>query len=181
MIPRAARCLPAILPIVLAGCSDAGGYPSLALRDYERGEGRVCGTAEPAAPAPEPAAPALPPASADLRSRLDGLVSAAEESDRQFKAQQGTAEGAVARAAGSATASDSWASAQIALARLETARSGAVGALAELDSLYADARNSVPDAISPSAAAIAEARERVSDLVTRQDSAVAGLSARLRS
>ncbi|HKT85135.1 MAG TPA: hypothetical protein VJQ77_03495 [Novosphingobium sp.] len=181
MIRRSLRCLPAILPLVLAACSNAGGYPSLALRDFEHGNGRVCGTAKPAAPAPEPEAPPLPPASADLRSRLDGLVSAARQADRQFKAQQGTAESAVARGAGTATASDSWASAQIALGKLETVRNAAVAALAELDSLYAEARNSAPDEISPSAEAIAEARSQVSELVARQDGVIAALSARLRS
>lgn len=181
MIRRAACCLPAILPLALAACSDAGGYPSLALRDYERDGGRVCGTARPAAPAPEPEAPPLPPASADLRTRLDGLVSAAQEADRQFRAQERDAGSAVTRAAGTAAASDSWASAQIAVGKLETTRNAAVAALAELDSLYAEARDAAPDAISPSAEAIAEARSRVSELVTRQDSVVASLSARLRS
>jgi len=181
MIRRAATRLPAILPLLLAACSNAGGYPSLALRDYEQGSGRVCGTAKPAAAAPEPEAPTLPPASADLRSRLDGLVSAAQEADQQFKAQQGTAEGAVKLAAGAATASDSWASAQIAVGKLETSRNAAVAALAELDSLYADARNSAPDQISPSAEAVGEARNQVSELVTRQNSVVTGLSSRLGS
>src|SRR3546814_9027318 len=94
MIRRAATRLPAILPLLLAACSNAGGYPSLALRDYEQVSGRVCGTAKPAAAAPEPEAPTLPPASADLRSRLAGLVSAAPEAHQQLKAQKGTAEGA---------------------------------------------------------------------------------------
>lgn len=181
MIRRAARCLPAILPIVLAGCSDAGGYPSLALRDYERSGGRVCGTAKPVLPASEPEAPPLPPPSADLRSRLDGLVSAAQQAERQFEAQQRVAESAVTRASGTATASDSWSSAQVALAKLETTRHPALAALADLDTLYAEARNAAPDKISPSAEAIGEARSRVSELVSRQDSVVAGLAARLRS
>lgn len=181
MIRRTARCLPAILPLLLAACADTGGYPSLALRDYERGSERACGTAKPVVAASEPAAPALPPASADLRSRLDGLVSAAQEADRQFQAQQATAERAVARTAGAAPASDPWASAQVALAKLETTRSAAVAALAELDMLYADARNSAPDEISPSTEAIGDARSRVSELVARQDGVIAALSARLRT
>lgn len=181
MIRRATVCLPAILPLMLAACSNAGGYPSLALRDYEGSSERVCGTAKPAVAIPQPEAPVLPPASADLRSRLDGLVSAAEQADQQFKAQRGAAEGAIARAMGAATASDSWASAQVAVGKLETSRNAAVAALAELDSLYADARNSTPDEISPSAEAIAQARNQVNDLVTRQNSVVTGLSTRLGS
>lgn len=171
MIRATLRCLPAIVPLVLAACSSAGGYPSLALRDVER----IAARSEPKAETP------LPPPSADLVSRLSGLVSGAEAADRQFRDLQGSTATTVARAAGATAASDSWASAQIALAKLETSRSSAVAALAELDTLYADARNAEPAGTSPSAEAIAEARKQVSDLVADQNGVIAGLSARLRS
>lgn len=177
MICAIVRFLPAILPFVAAACSDAGGYPSLAQRDVER----LTGTATPVAGAPGRETPALPPASAELSTRLDGLVSAAQEADRQFKAQQGSAESAIARAAGAAITSDPWSTAQIALANLETSRSAAIAALAELDTLYADARNAAPVEVSPTAGAIAEARTKVHELVAREDGVIAGLSARLSS
>lgn len=171
MIRATLRCLPAIVPLVLAACSSAAGYPSLGLRDVER----IAARSEPAD------MPILPPPSSDLVRRLSGLVSAAQAADRQFRDQQGSTAAAVSRAAGAAAASDSWASAQIALGKLESSRSPAVAALAELDTLYADARNAEPAGISPSAEAIADARERVSDLVAQQNGVIAGLSARLRS
>lgn len=172
MIRATLRCLPAIVPLVLTACSSAGGYPSLALRDVER----IAARSEPGAETP-----ILPPPSSDLVRRLSGLVSAAQAADRQFRDQQGSTAAAVSRAAGATAASDSWASAQVALAKLETSRSGAVAALAELDTLYADARNAEPAGVSPSAEAIAEARKQVSELVGRQNEAIASLSARLRS
>ena len=171
MIRATLRCLPAIVPLVLTACSSAAGYPSLALRDVERIAAR--------SPAAE--TPPLPPPSADLVSRLSGLVSAAQAADRQFRDQQGGTAAAVSRAAGATAASDSWASAQVSLAKLDTSRSEAVAALAELDTLYADTRNAEPAGVSPSAQAIAEAREQVSDLVAQQNGVIAGLSARLRS
>jgi hypothetical protein len=166
--------LPALAP--LSACSSTGdGYPSLAPRAGER----IAGSARPAQGTEQPEAPPLPPPGTDLVTRLAGLVSAAEAADRQFAARQGDAERAVARAAGAATASDAWAGAQIALAKLETSRSAAVAALAELDGLYADARNAAPAQTSPSAAVIAEAQAPVSTLVTRQNAIIARLSARL--
>jgi hypothetical protein len=175
MIRATARFLPALLPLAMAACSTTGDYPSLNQRDFERIGGRV----EPVAAEAQPEAPKLPPASADLVTRLDGLLSAAREADRQFKAQQDTAESAVARANGAAATSDPWASAHIALGKLETSRSAAVAALAELDGLYADARDKAPLEPSPSALAIADARSQVSALVEAQDREIAALAARL--
>lgn len=178
MIRATVRFLPVVLPLSIAACiHPPGDYPSLALRDAER----VSGEATPVAGAQQPPAPTLPSPDAKLATRLEGLVSAAQEADRQFKAEQGAAETAVARAAGAAAASDPWASAQIALARLESSRSPALAALAELDGLYTDARDAAPVAVSPDAEAIANARAQVSELVEREDGVIAGLSARLKS
>ncbi|GGB92341.1 hypothetical protein GCM10011494_08380 [Novosphingobium endophyticum] len=172
-----ARLLLVLAPLALAACSSTDGYPSLAPRAGER----IAGSAKPVPGAEQAEAPPLPPPSADLVARLGGLVSAAQEADRRFQARQAEAASMVARADGSATASDQWASAQIALGKLETSRSAAVAALAELDGLYADARVSAPVEVSPAAEAIAEARARVSDLVARENAVIAGLSARLAS
>lgn len=136
--------------------------------------------ATPAAPEPTPEPVPLPPPSADLVNRLEGLVSAAQEADRRFTSRRDDAERAVGRASGAAVASDPWASAQVALAALETSRSAAIAALADLDGLYADARNTAPIEVSPSAEAIGTARSQVIELVARENEVIAGLAARLR-
>lgn len=179
MIRATARFLSALLPLAMTACSTVDDYPSLAQRGFERVGGQACGQATPVAGEAAPSIPVLPPASADLTTRLDGLISAAREADRQFTDQQGGAERAVAGASGAAAASDSWASAQVALARLQSSRSQAVAALAELDGLYAEARDAAPVEVSPAAEAIAAARAQVSELVTREDDVIARLSARL--
>lgn len=180
MTRATARPLVAFLPFAMAACATADEYPSLAQRDFERNAGRVCGTATPVDPAPEPEPAPLPPASADLLARLEGLVSAAREADRRFASQRDDAERAVSRASGAAAASDPWAAAQVALAALETSRSAAIAALADLDTLYADARDAAPTEVSPSAEAIGRARSQVSELVAQENDVIAGLSARLR-
>lgn len=173
----ASLLLSAALPVALAACSTTSGYPSLGQRDIER----IGGSATPVVAEQTPEEPALPPANTDLVTRLDGLVAAAQETDAQFREQQGSAERAVAGAAGAAVTSDSWATAQIALAALESRRGATVAPLAELDTLYAEARDAAPLELSPSAEAIERARAQVSDIVARQDSVIAGLAARLRS
>lgn len=170
-----ARFLAFLLPFGMAACSTSGGYPSLALRDVER----INGTGTPVNGAEAPLPPALPPASADLRTRLQALVRAAHAADHQFQTNRPAAARAVS-AAGS-LGSDSWSAASIALARLESSRSNTMGSLAQLDELYADARDAAPTQESPSALAIGESRAEVAALLTAQDSVIAGLASRLKS
>lgn len=172
MIRAKARLLPTLLPMLAAACSTAGHYPSLAVRDVER----QSGTASPIAGESATPAPALPPASADLVTRLDGLVAMARDADGQFQANRPTAERAVAAAG--APASDSWSAASIALARLEASRSQAMLALADLETLYVDSRTAQA---TPGADAIASARDQVQAWVTEQDKVLASLSSRLRT
>ncbi|MFD1958647.1 hypothetical protein ACFSHP_05180 [Novosphingobium panipatense] len=119
------------------------------------------------------------PASADLLTRLAGLVKAARDADGRFQSNRAAAERAVS-AAGS-TGTDSWSTASVALARLESSRSSAMSALAELDLLYAEARNAAPVEESPSATAIGDARSQVAALLEAQDSLIARLAGRLRT
>ncbi|WP_429277614.1 hypothetical protein [Novosphingobium gossypii] len=170
-----ARLLTLILPFGMAACSTGGSYPSLAIRDVER----PSGTATAASGTQADAAPVLPPASADLVTRLAGLVKVAQDADTRFQSNRTAAERAVA-AAGSA-GSDSWSSATVALARLESSRSAAMTALAELDTLYADARDKAPLGESPTSQAIGDARSKVAALVNAQDQAINALSSRLRT
>ncbi len=171
---RASACL--IVPttlLMLAGCAGSAEYPSLAIRDVER----VQGSATPAPDAAD-AIPALPPASADLTTRLAGLVETARQSHTRFQSRQAATERAVAAAG--ATASDSWSSAQVALSDLQTSRSGALTALAELDQLYVDERAAHPEQVSPAAATIATARDQVDGWVSAETSVISRLEARIR-
>lgn len=178
-LPLGPLTFPVVLPLAVplamlaSACSSPGNYPSLALRDVER----ASGSAKPVSG--EPAAPAapLPPASADLATRLDGLVAAAREANQQFQSNRPAAERAVA-AAGD-TGSDSWSTASVALARLESSRSSAMVALGDLDTLYVEARTAGALEETPSAKAIAAARDEVDGWVASQNAIIAALSARL--
>lgn len=173
------RFLALLLPLGMAACSGSGGYPSLATRDVERQAGRPSGSGTPAQGDSTTPLPALPPASADLVTRLAGLVKVAQEADGRFQSNRPAAERAVA-AAGS-TGSDSWSTASVALAKLESSRSSAMTALAELDVLYADARDKAPVEESPTSGAIGEARAQVAALVDAQDRLIGSLASRLKT
>ncbi|MFT4056818.1 MAG: hypothetical protein QM681_20100 [Novosphingobium sp.] len=164
-----------VLSLAMTACSASGGYPSLAQRDVER----VSGTASAAPGDSAQTAPALPPASADLVTRLAGLVKVAEQADRQFQSNRPAAERASASAG--STGSDSWSGASVALAKLESSRSSGMTALAELDVLYADARDKAPVEESPEVKAIADARAQVAALLDAQDKVLAGLAGRLKT
>lgn len=173
MIRASARLIVPTTLLMLAGCAGSAEYPSLAIRDVER----VQGSATPAPDAAD-AIPALPPASADLTTRLAGLVETARQSHTRFQSRQAATERAVAAAG--ATASDSWSSAQVALSDLQTSRSGALTALAELDQLYVDERAAHPEQVSPAAATIATARDQVDGWVSAETSVISRLQARIR-
>lgn len=153
--------------LALTACaSDVTNYPSLARRDVER---------TPTAPPPSPAPTPDPGPDAELAARLTGLVENARAADQRFSAARASAERTVAAGSGSQPGSEAWAVASIALAGLESARSDAMIALAELDALFAGARING----TAGAGAIAAARDEVSALVGEQDRVVTALSRRL--
>lgn len=167
LLPPAACITTALL---LAGCvADYDNYPSLARRPAER----ISGTAEvvPAAPAPLPA-PAPP--SPDLVSRLGQLADQAEAAHRQFTGRRAQAEQIVATARGAAIGSENWARASVALADLESSRSLAMIALADLDALYAAERIE-----GSNAATIAATRDRVAAWIGEEDQVLAQLGGRI--
>ncbi|EQB15846.1 hypothetical protein [Novosphingobium lindaniclasticum] len=170
--PAPACLLTLAAALSLTACSTAGSYPSLAYRAVER-------TAMPAAAAPAPPPVQLPPPTADLTTRIGGLVAAAREADKQFAAKRPAAERAVSAAARSSRTSDAWVSAQVAVSALQASRDTAVASLADLDSLYADARQAEPVGDSPSAQAIDTARGQVQALVDSQNAAITALDTRL--
>ena len=158
------------LASLLGACASTGGdYPSLAIRDAERAEGRF--------DTGEPARIDVPPVEVDLAgglgARLAALVTAAEEAHREFAAVRPRARRLVS-AAGS-MGSDSWAAAQVALAELDSARSRAAVSLADLDMIYISARVAAEDA-----AAVEAARNQVIALVAEEDTELETLRARIR-
>lgn len=158
----------ASLLATLAACAaDTKNYPSLARRAVERGTA--------AAPVPAPS-PAPQPPSPELTSRLASLVEQAREAHGRFESRQARAGQTVASGSGAARGSEGWAVATIAVSELESARSAAMIALADLDQLYAAARIEGSDS-----AAIAAARDQVSGWIGEEDRVLASLRGRLGS
>ncbi len=162
-----------ILLLALAGCAGTGsdGYPSLAIRDVERAQGRF----EPV----EAERIEVPAVDVDLAgglpARLDALVGQAEEAHGEFLASLPTARRRVAAASGSSVGSDAWAAAQVALADLDSARSQAAVSLGDLDILFTAA-----SVQAENTGVIADARETVVALVAEEDAALEDLRARVR-
>jgi hypothetical protein len=152
--------------LLLAACASPGDYPSLAQRPVERVEGAF------ATDVPEPA-PVPPPApSADLVARLADLQRDAASLHAQFVEAAPTAT-RLATAAG-ATGSDSWASAQVALADLDSLRSRVAVSLADLDALWVDSTVEAGPR-----EAIGAARDSVETLVVQEDEVLARLRGRV--
>lgn len=161
------------LPLTLAACATgAEDYPSLAIRDVER----VSGTG---IPAPAPAVPQVPPLSANVQARIGQLVRQAGDAHAVFESRLGPASRAVSSARGAAAASESWISAQVALSELESARSGVMVAVAELDALYAQERLERSEIVSPDALALSEARGKVEAWMEKEDREITRLLSQL--
>lgn len=161
------RSLTCLIPALLLGaCSTTPGeYPSLAKRPIER----VSGTLEPPPPPPPPA----PVDPAVLRS-LDSLLERVREADSRFRAAEPGVRRQVQAASGAAMASEAWSVATVALSGLQTVRSEALVALAEIDSIYAAGR------IEGEPAAEAKAtRAAAMAIVLEQDRVIADLQDRL--
>lgn len=163
----AAACALAALP--LAGCAaDYSNYPSLAPRAAER----ISGTAEPAQPTTAPPPVVIP--SADLTARLAQLGDQAQAAHREFTGRRGRAEQLVSAAGGASVGSENWSVASVALADLESSRSQAMVALADLDEIYAAERINGGDG-----AAIAATRDRVIGWIGEEDEVLARLRGRI--
>jgi hypothetical protein len=171
-----ASLLPVTLVISLTACAAARDYPSLERLPSER----ETGSARPVAPEAPPPPPAPP--STDLTGRLAQLVEQARAADRRFSDRRANAARLVASGGGGAPGSEGWAVATVALSDLESSRSDAMIALAELDRIYVD------EAIVASETgnfagidAIAAARDQVTALISAQDTALASLRSGMRS
>ena len=167
-------CIAALAALMLSACASGGEYPSLARRDVER----IRGIAEPV-PAQTPPPEISAPPDANLEERLASLIEQAKAAHERFSSNRQRTERLIAAAAGAKIASERWSVASVALAELESARSNAMIALADIDGLYAAERVEHFQAESNTARAIAHARDTVSVLITEQDSVLAGLRRRL--
>lgn len=115
---------------VVAACTapHGDGYPSLLPRPIEKR-----GFAD---PAPRPAPVATPDAALD--ADLARTKAALAKAGSTFADKAGEAERLATRARGAAAGSEPWIAAQVALAELDTLRSGTAGALADIEKLAID-------------------------------------------
>lgn len=157
----------------LAACTTNSGdkYPSLAIRDIERAEGRF----EPVASTPLAVPEVTIPAGGPLGERLAALGAAADTSHRAFLATVPTATRRANAAADAAIGSDAWAAAQVALADLDSARSATTITLADLDTLMVATAVQAHDV-----AAIEVVRQQVIAKVAEEDAVLARLRAQVR-
>jgi len=167
------RCLLilAALP-ALAGCATSGDrYPSLAIRDVERAEGQF----EPVPSTPLAVPEVAIPAGGSLPERLAALDAAADAAHQAFLASVPAATRRANAAAGAAIGSDAWASAQVALADLDSARSMTAIPLADLDTLMVASAVQAQDV-----SAIEAVRQQVLAKVSEEDEVLARLRAQVR-
>lgn len=178
----------ALLCSLMAGCGLSGTYPSLAPRPEELGQTAPracgpggaggCGPAGSSQPSASQAAP-QPTSAADpaLKAEVDRLLGEAQTGEAEFRKVLPATERAVAAAG--AAGSDSWAQAQQALSRLETARTPTAVAAAELDALARARIEVAPSAAQADIGAINAAADLVRALMQGQDQAIDRLTAAL--
>ncbi|GAA0275301.1 hypothetical protein GCM10009127_14860 [Alteraurantiacibacter aestuarii] len=152
--------------LLAAGCATPQEYPSLAVRDMERFSGSML---------PAPVFTPAPTAPATL-AQLASLTETARTAHAGFLTAVQTARSRVQPARGAAVGSESWSVAQVALADLESKRSNALIALADIDRLYVDAAVEGGEI-----ARIGAARDDISALVDEQNQLIAGLVDSLNS
>jgi hypothetical protein len=175
-----ATLLSLLVFVPLAACAAAKDYPSLERRPAERSTSeRQTGSATPVSPKTPPAPPAAP--SVQLTIRLAQLVDQARAAHKLFAGKRANAERLVAEGGGGMPGSEGWSVATVALSDLESARSDAMLALAELDDLYTTetiAASQTGDQARTTA--VAGARDQVVALIGEEDDVLARLRGRMR-
>ncbi len=149
---------------LLAACATPEGYPDLGLREAERVTGTLSVPETPPF-TPAPAAPAT-------LAQLDELVESARSAHADFLSAAGEARGPVNAARGAAIGSEEWSVAQVAVADLESLRSQAMIALADIDRIYLSAATQGGEI-----ARIESARAEVAGLVDEENRLVEALLA----
>ncbi len=161
---------PAVAAIMLlSACGSREGYPSLAKRPVERITG-----SDPVVAASPVVPPAPIPPDLGLQSRLARLTEQARDAHARFNSAKNKTAGLVAAASGASVVSESWSQATVALASLESRRSDAMIALAELDTLYVKDRIDGGDG-----GAIAAVRDQITAWVADEDAVLADLRGRI--
>jgi hypothetical protein len=175
-----ATLLSLVLIVPLTACAAAKDYPSLQRRAAERPIAeRQTGSALPVSPVIPPALPAAP--SPELKTQLAQLVEQARTAHERFAGKRANAERLVAAGGGGEPGSEGWSVATVALSDLESARSDAMLALAELDELYTTETIAASQTGDPSkTTAIAGARDQVVTLIGEEDGVLARLRGRMR-
>ncbi|MEO6153317.1 MAG: hypothetical protein ABIT09_13440 [Croceibacterium sp.] len=152
--------------VLLAACkSDGGTYPSLAIRPAERATGTLI-------PVTPYVPPPTPPAVATSLGQLESAVTSAHAA---FQREVPAARSAVNAARGSALGSEAWSVAQVSIAGLESTRSRAMIALADLDRIYAAAATEGGELTR-----IAATRDTAVAQVGEEDATITGLLGALR-
>lgn len=153
-----------LLSTTLGACASTptADFPSLARRPIEQ---------QMVVP-PRPVVPPVPePVTASLTDALMALGRDADGGEIAFRAALAATDQAVAAARAAPVGSEAWATAQVALSRLETSRAPTVLALAELDRLaiaQADAGNDAAvQAIAVQQSRVAAMAERQAALLNR--------------
>lgn len=157
-------------PLALCACAKTtSSYPSLGIRDVERASGIFT--------AAEPKRIDVPPVEVDLpgglNARIASLVVAARKAHEGFMRLVPEARRRVAAAGSGTVASDSWGSAQVALAELEAARSEAAIPLGDLEAIYVS-----QTVQAEQSAALVAAREQVLGWIAQEDAMLAELRRR---
>lgn len=175
---------------LLSGCAtQSDRYPSLARRPAETvndatatapttaptgTDGRITGGAGVVAATNLPDS-TLEVLSPELSTRLAQLVRLARTAHARFEGNRARTAQLVASGSKAAVASESWSVATVALADLESSRSAAMIALADLDTLYIDQRTEGSDAL-----AIGQARDQVMAMVSEEDAVLSSLRGAMR-
>lgn len=155
----------ALAPLLSACAASSDKYPSLAIRDAERVEGRIT----PVAPDPHPVRPVASPAD------ITQLVEQAQAAHARFAEALPAAQSLVAAASETSIESTARQRALLALADLTSLSADTALALATLDRLEAAARTEFAPAES-----IASAQTVIAALVREEDEALDALAVRLR-
>lgn len=141
-------------------------YPSLAIRDIER----VNGTMQPAEPEPDPLPAPLPANFAEIQS----LADTARAAHQRFLAAEPAARSRVNAARGAGSGSEAWAVAQVSLAGLESIRSDAMIAMADIDRLYVAAATEGSEIQE-----LGDVRGEIVNLIAAEDATIRALLYRL--
>jgi len=158
--------------LLLGGCaSDRSRFPSLAKRPAER----AFGTAQPVDAAVVPDATAPLPPSASVVARIAALREQARSARRTFESRQPAAARAAGAARGGAVGGEAWSVAQVALARLDSARSEGMVPMADLDRMLVVAEEAAAVGPSDDLVVIRAAQEEVSAMIADEDRTIADL------